>query len=69
MKLKQLFIATGVLAMFSTANIASAHEGVALKHANVDVTDQAQIRRGLTVFTDVCMGCHSATYLTYKGLM
>ena len=70
MKLKKLFIAIGVLAIFSTAHIAMAHEeGPALKHAVVDVTDQEQIRRGLTVFTDVCMGCHSATYVTYKDLM
>ncbi|RMG91641.1 MAG: cytochrome c1, partial [Zetaproteobacteria bacterium] len=43
--------------------------GVALKHAKVDTTDQEQLRRGLTVFTEVCMGCHSAKYVTYKNLM
>jgi len=48
---------------------ASGHHGPVLRHANVDMTDHAQIRRGLTVFTDVCMGCHSAKYLTYRGLM
>jgi len=71
MKFKKLLIAAGVLAMFSAAqtSIASEGHGVALKHADINVTDQAQIRRGLTVFTDVCMGCHSATYVTYKGLM
>jgi len=70
MKFNKLLIAVGVLAMFSTAPaIASEGHGVALKHADINVTDQTQIRRGLTVFTDVCMGCHSATYVTYKGLM
>jgi len=71
MKLKQLLIAVGTLAVlsFSQSAIASEGHGPALKHAEIDVTDQAQIRRGLTVFTDVCMGCHSATYVTYKGLM
>ncbi|MDQ6967387.1 MAG: cytochrome c1 [Mariprofundaceae bacterium] len=69
MKFNKLLIAVGILAMFSTAHTAIANEGVALKHAEISVTDQAQIRRGLTVFTDVCMGCHSATYVTYKDLM
>jgi len=70
MKLKQLLIAMGALAVLPFAQSAMANEGgVELKHADIDVTSQEQIRRGLTVFTDVCMGCHSATYVTYKGLM
>ncbi len=61
----------GAVAIGLGAVQAQANEGhgVALKHANIDVTDQAQLRRGLTVFTDVCMGCHSAKYITYKDLM
>jgi len=70
MKLKQLLIAVGALALLPFAQSTMAHEGgVELKHAVVDLTSQDQIRRGLTVFTDVCMGCHSATYVSYKGLM
>ena len=70
MKLKQLFIVAAAALTFSMPVAVQANEhGVALKHAEVDVTDQEQLRRGLTVFTDVCMGCHSAVYLTYKGLM
>ena len=68
---KHLLIAMGavmVLAMPSYATASEGH-GPALKHATVSVTDQEQIRRGLTVFTDICMGCHSAKYITYKGLM
>lgn len=49
--------------------VASSGHGPALEHAEIDVTDQEQLRRGLTVFTDICMGCHSAKYITYKGLM
>lgn len=48
---------------------ASEGHGVALKHANIDVADQAQIRRGLTVFAELCMGCHSAKYATYRDLI
>ncbi|MDQ6952869.1 MAG: cytochrome c1 [Mariprofundaceae bacterium] len=70
MKLKQLLIAVGALSVVSFSQSAIANEGgVELKHAVIDVTSQEQIRRGLTVFTDVCMGCHSATFVTYKGLI
>lgn len=53
---------------FSTQAVAGGG-GAQLEEANIDVTDQEQIRRGLTVFNDVCMGCHSAKYITYRGLM
>jgi cytochrome c1 len=70
MKLKQFLIVAAAVAVFTLPVAVQANEhGVALKHAEVDVTNQEQIRRGLTVFTDVCMGCHSAVYVTYKGLM
>jgi len=70
MKLKQfLMIAAAICAVALPASVQAGEEGVELKHAAINVTDQAQIRRGLTVFTDVCMGCHSAKYLTYKDLM
>ncbi|MDQ6999694.1 MAG: cytochrome c1, partial [Mariprofundus sp.] len=70
MKLKQFLIVAAAAVVFSLPISAHANEGgVALKHADIDVTDQEQIRRGLTVVTDVCMGCHSAVYVTYKGLM
>jgi len=70
MKLKQLFLSTAALALLALPQVAAASEGgVELHHVEVDVTDQAAIRRGLEVFTNICMGCHSAKYITYKGLM
>ena len=63
-----LAIGTVTALLISTPAMASGG-GAALRHADYDVTDQKQIRRGLTVFTDVCMGCHSAKYVTYRGLM
>ncbi len=72
MRLNNKWIAAAVSSlclMFATPVFANEGHGPALKHAHVDVTDQAQIRRGLTVFTEVCMGCHSAKYVTYKDLM
>jgi cytochrome c1 len=73
MKWTKVFLAAMAVPalMFASSGTACASEGhdVALKQAVIDVTDQTQIRRGLTVFTEVCMGCHSAKYVTYKGLM
>jgi len=70
MTLKQLWIVATAALVFSMPSMALSNEGgVALKHAEINAADQEQIRRGLTVFTDVCMGCHSAKYVTYKGLL
>ena len=70
MKLKQILLSlTASVALLTSGLAVASGGGMALKHANVDVTNQEQLLRGLTVFTDVCMGCHSAKYLSYKGLM
>ena len=70
MKMNKILLAVAAIStlMFSTPVLASGG-GAALQHATIDVADQKQIRRGLMVFTDVCMGCHSAKYVTYRGLM
>lgn len=70
MKTKVFLAALAMLTTLMGSNLAMASGGgVELKHANIDVTDREQILRGLEVFTDVCMGCHSAKYVTYKGLI
>ncbi len=71
MKLKSILFAGLMAASLVAVGPAQASEGhgVELKHAKVDTTDREQLRRGLTVFTEVCMGCHSAKYVTYKNLM
>jgi len=70
MKMKQILLSLAAsVALLSSGLAVASGGGVALKHANVDVTNQEQLLRGLEVFTDVCMGCHSAKYITYKGLM
>jgi len=48
-----------------TANAAGA---IPVPDAGISL-DQKTIQAGLEVFTDVCMGCHSAKYITYRGLM
>jgi ubiquinol-cytochrome c reductase cytochrome c1 subunit len=70
MKLKSILLTLAATAALLTSGMAFASGGGAtLKHASIDVTDREQLLRGLTVFTDICMGCHSAKYVTYKGLM
>ena len=70
MKLKHILTVAGMALVLALPFGAQANEGgVALKHAEVNAADHDQINRGLTVFTEVCMGCHSAKYVTYKGLM
>jgi len=70
MKMMNTWMAMIAVAVMGFSIPAIANEGGAhLKHAEVDVTNHEQLRRGLTVFADVCMGCHSAKYLTYSGLM
>jgi len=70
MKINKTLLAIGAISvlLFSTPVMASGG-GAALSHAEIDVTNQKQIQRGLMVFADVCMGCHSAKYVTYRGLM
>jgi ubiquinol-cytochrome c reductase cytochrome c1 subunit len=39
-----------------------------LKHPHITM-DKKTLQEGLQVFVDVCMGCHSAKYVTYGDLM
>ena len=45
-----------------------AEESVPLQPVDISL-DQATLKKGLHVFTDVCMGCHSLRYITWKDLM
>jgi ubiquinol-cytochrome c reductase cytochrome c1 subunit len=56
------------VALSPLAASASSGQGHELKQANISM-DQATLRKGLQVFTDVCMGCHSAKYLRYGSLI
>jgi len=48
---------------------ASASEhGIELESANITM-DRKTLIKGLEVFSDICMGCHSAKYITYRDLM
>ncbi|MDX8393420.1 MAG: cytochrome c1 [Mariprofundales bacterium] len=65
LKIALLFIA---LLSISGLALASGGEEHHLKEADLSL-NQETLRAGLEVFTDVCMGCHSAKYVTYRNLM
>ncbi len=69
MKMTKFLMAAVAATVMGFSTQAVAGGGAQLEKANVDVTDQGQIRRALTVFNEVCMGCHSAKYITYRGLI
>ena len=54
--------------MCAGSGLAQAEETKALKSVNITM-DQKTLQQGLHVFTDVCMGCHSLRYMTWKDLM
>ncbi len=57
-----------LLAMGGASGLSQAEESVALKSVDISL-DRATLQKGLHVFTDVCMGCHSLRYITWKDLM
>jgi cytochrome c1 len=67
MKTTRLSLVACLLLLLAPA-MASASGGVALKHAEISF-DNETLRKGLGVFTDVCMGCHAAKYISYRNLM
>lgn len=71
MKMNRIFISLCAVAVLagSVTVYASSSDSPPLRHADIDVSDNEQIRRGLAIFTDVCMGCHSAKFVTYQNLL
>jgi len=68
MKTTRFSLIAGLMLLLAPAMASASGGGVALKHGDISL-DQETLRAGLTVFTDVCMGCHSAKYVTYRNLM
>ncbi len=56
------------LCLTSGAALLHAEESVPLKQVEIKL-DQATLQKGLHVYIDVCMGCHSLRYMTWKNLM
>lgn len=67
--MKHAWLSIAVISMLSFFPVpVSASGGGHLKHVEISL-DNETLRKGLEVFTDICMGCHSAKYITYRGLM
>lgn len=45
--------------------IGMASGGVHLESANIDLSDEASLQRGVKYFANYCMGCHSMKYVRY----
>ncbi len=67
MKTMRLSLIAGLLLLAPVMASASGG-GATLKHADITF-DNETLRKGLAVFTDVCMGCHAAKYISYRNLM
>ncbi|MCP3662730.1 MAG: cytochrome c1 [Gammaproteobacteria bacterium] len=42
--------------------------GVDLRHADIDVSDQASLQRGARLFVNYCLSCHSAQFQRYNRM-
>lgn len=49
--------------------VLAAGAGGDLQHADTNVHDRAALQRGAALFTNYCMGCHSAQYQRYQRLV
>jgi len=56
------------ICLSGATGLIQAEETAPLKAVDISL-DQATLKQGLGVFTDVCMGCHSLRYMTWKDLM
>lgn len=59
------YLVAFVIALFPLAGFA-AGDGPKLDHMAVDLHNQASLQRGMQVFVNNCLGCHSAQYQRYQ---
>jgi len=67
-KYAAFLVALCTLALFCAMPSHASGEGPELKHPTISL-DRDTLRKGVDVFTETCMGCHSAKYITYRDLM
>ncbi len=60
-------LALGLL-LHTGAQAASEEEAIPLDHAPYRVNDLLALQRGAQLFTNYCLGCHSARYMRYEKL-
>jgi cytochrome c1 len=68
MKTTRFSLIACLMLLLAPAMASASGGGVTLKHAEISF-DNETLRKGLGVFTDVCMGCHAAKYITYRNLI
>lgn len=54
--------------IWSATSLAAGGHGPALEPANVDLTDQASLHRGVRLFVNYCVSCHSASFMRYNRI-
>ncbi|MCG8379239.1 MAG: cytochrome c1 [Proteobacteria bacterium] len=65
MKYKKLLF---ILLFTICNNVIAAGGGSKLMHMDVDLSDQASLQRGAAIFTNYCLSCHSAAYMSYSRI-
>ncbi|WP_028469790.1 cytochrome c1 [Neptunomonas japonica] len=60
------YLVAFVIALFPLASFAAGGAGPKLDHMAVDLHNQASLQRGMQVFVNNCLGCHSAQYQRYQ---
>ncbi|MDX8390247.1 MAG: cytochrome c1 [Mariprofundaceae bacterium] len=68
MKQQTLIVVALLMLLMAPLSVQASGGGAHLKHAELSF-DNETLRKGLEVFTDICMGCHSAKYVSYRNLM
>jgi len=61
---KQLFAL--LFALVPLCSFAAGGEGVHLRNMTPDLEDQASLQKGMQLFTNYCMGCHSLEYQRFS---
>ncbi|MGF1612936.1 MAG: cytochrome c1 [Gammaproteobacteria bacterium] len=61
-------IAAFLFFLVPAVSLAAGAGGVALRSADVDITDQASLQRGARLFVNYCLSCHSASFMRYNQM-
>ncbi len=66
--LGKLLLQGALLFVLVTASFASGGSELPLKHADINLHDQARLQRGAKLFMNYCAGCHSLKYMRYNQM-
>lgn len=60
------YLVAFVIALFPLSVLAAGGAGPKLDHMEVDLHNKASLQRGMQIFVNNCLGCHSAQYQRYE---